>query len=270
MWSSPFLSKLLGLTSSESTRILQSQSLYASCVHQSNQKTFYKTGKIRRDFKSKHMLLSLHVWMVHKRLIHPSTSDSGKLIQESLFDRLWEDTLSRIRSQGLPELTVNSHLKNVQKYTFSSLMGFDHALTFESEEERLDELGGELWRKVFMRNEKLPVDHVLRLAKYVVEEKEMVMNLEEGLFERGEIPWAKPPEWRNVLSDDGSVFQDDETEEEFFNRQKDEIEKSGGVFIDDIDLEEGWKLALTDGGKVYYYHERTRESTWVKPERKKA
>ena len=120
-----------------------------------------------------------------------------------------------------------------------------------------------------MRNEKLPVDHVMRLAKYVRDEKEMVMNLDEELFMKGQIPWAKPPNWNNVLSDDGSVFQDDETEEEFLKRQKEEIEKSGGGFIDDIDLEEGWKLALTDGGKVYYYHEVTRESTWVKPEKKK-
>ena len=95
------------------------------------------------------MLLSLHVWIIHRRLIHhPSSGSYGKLLQESLFDRLWEDTLVRIRAQNLAELTVNSHLNNVQKYTFSSLMGFDHAFTFETEEEKLDELGGELWRKV--------------------------------------------------------------------------------------------------------------------------
>ena len=47
-------------------------------------------------------------------------------------------------------------------------MGFDHSQTFEehtgalTNAKRLDELGGELWRKVFMRNDKLPVDHVLR------------------------------------------------------------------------------------------------------------
>jgi len=91
------------------------------------------------------MLLSLHVWIIHRRLIHhPSSGSYGKLLQESLFDRLWEDTLVRIRAQNLAELTVNSHLNNVQKYTFAGCMSLDHSQTFEEggEEKKLDELGG--------------------------------------------------------------------------------------------------------------------------------
>ena len=208
--------------------------------------------------------------MIHKRLIMSGTSED-KQLQEALFDRLWEDTLSRIRGQGLAELTVNSHLKNVQKYTLAAMMGFDHSQTFEesteeeTEAKRLDELGGELWRKVFMRNDKLPVDHVLRLAKYVRRERGMVMELDDELWREGRIPWGKVPGWKNVVSDDGEAYLDHETYEEALARQKAEIERSGGVFLDDVDLPEGWNLALTDAGKVYYWNQETRETRWEKP-----
>ena len=96
-------------------------------------------------------------------------------------------------------------------------------------------------------------------------EREMIMDLDDGLFAEGRIPWGEPPSFKNVLSDDGEAFLDEETEEESLERQKREIEKSGGIFLDDVDLPEGWNLALTDAGKVYYWHQETRETRWEKP-----
>ena len=282
-----------------STRIRRSEALFFSCRDQANKPAFFKHGKVsvvvdalvdvlaegnfpcaqipspppsrsqsRRAVRARPMLLSLHVWIIHRRLIHhESSGEYGKLLQEALFDRLWDDTLTRIRAQNLAELTVNSHLNNVQKYTFAGCMSFDHSQTFdESDEKRLDELGGSLWRDVFLRNEKLPVDHVLRLASYVQREREMVMNLPEELFLDGRIPWGAPPDWRNVKTDEGFDFKDDESEQEMIIRQKEEVEKSGGVFLDDVDLPEGWSLAITEEGKVYYWNTETRESRWEKPE----
>ena len=39
------------------------------------------------------MLLVLHVWMVHKRLL--TEGKRGLLVQESLFDTLWDNTSDR-------------------------------------------------------------------------------------------------------------------------------------------------------------------------------
>jgi len=50
------------------------------------------------------MMLVLHVWMVHKRLL--LEDKQGLLVQEALFDELWEDTSNRIRGQGINELSV--------------------------------------------------------------------------------------------------------------------------------------------------------------------
>ena len=47
----------------------------------------------------------VHVWMMHKRLI--TEGKDGLLVQEALFDELWEDTANRIRGQGINELSVS-------------------------------------------------------------------------------------------------------------------------------------------------------------------
>lgn len=41
---------------------------------------------------------------MHKKLI--SEGDDGQLVQECLFDELWEDTSNRIRGAGINELSV--------------------------------------------------------------------------------------------------------------------------------------------------------------------
>ena len=63
-------------------------------------------GLLGTDFRSKHMMLVVHVWMVHKRLL--SEGKQGLLVQEALFDELWEDTCNRIRGQGIVELSVSN------------------------------------------------------------------------------------------------------------------------------------------------------------------
>lgn len=114
----PWYLKLADFFSATAPVIRLSESLFASVKLQTTSSAkFHREGKVRRDFKSKHMLIVLHTWMIHRRLIAglDGDADDGKLLQEQLFDRLWDDTTTRIRAQNLPELTVNTHLKNVQK-----------------------------------------------------------------------------------------------------------------------------------------------------------
>lgn len=66
-------------------------------------------GLVGTDFRSKQVLLMIHIWILHKRLI--SDGKDGLLLQEALFDALWEDTSNRIRGQGVNELSVRkSHI----------------------------------------------------------------------------------------------------------------------------------------------------------------
>ena len=49
---------------------------------------------------------------------------------------------SGIRTLGVPELTVNKHLKETQTFSFGAAMAYDHGL-----QENKDALAGALYRK---------------------------------------------------------------------------------------------------------------------------
>ena len=329
----PWLLRLMGYYGSESTRLRLSDGLFRSCLAQSRLSPFYTVGRVKRDFRSRHLLLSLHVWVVHRRILRdiksaesglspsdvvasssssssssplPSSgSGSGKpkkseddeyasqrdarelkLLQEALFDRLWDDTMVRIREQKVPEMSVNSSLKTVQKYTFASCISLDHAQTLlapsdvgndgkdarsssasaeaASAAASLDELGGALWRDVYCKNDVLSVDHVHRLALYASRELDRVLGMEPGDFYAADIPWGKPPDWEDVLGDDGRVAGTGD----LVDKEKDiqDVEAKGGVAIrDDEDLKEGWASALSPAGKVYYWNKKSKETSWNRP-----
>jgi hypothetical protein len=61
-------------------------------------------GMVGTDFRAKQILLMVHVWMMHRRLI--TEGKEGQRVQEAMFDQLWEDTSNRIRSHGVNELSV--------------------------------------------------------------------------------------------------------------------------------------------------------------------
>lgn len=112
---------------------------------------------VSNDFRSKQIMLMVHIWMMHKKLI--TEGDDAQLVQECLFDELWEDTSNRIRGAGINELSVrlhthskcctflkvlnrsivlncmtvppqvNKYLKEVQNYSFRVCLELDHVLS---------------------------------------------------------------------------------------------------------------------------------------------
>jgi len=91
---------------------------------------WFGPGHIGRDFRPRHALLTLHIWLLHKRLISDHDDpETALMIQEELFNILWDDTTCRIRQQGISEMLVNKHLLQVQQYTFLNLTHYDHAYT---------------------------------------------------------------------------------------------------------------------------------------------
>jgi hypothetical protein len=139
-------------------------------------------------------------------------------------------------------------------------------MTFRSTDKAkcLDELGGALWREVYLRNDNLTIDHVMRLAHYVDNQLNVIMKMpKEDLF-NGDIKWIDPPDWKNVVSDDG--YQLPELTEDDIVKQREEqvkeIKEQGGVYVDEESLEEGWRIAYTEAGKVYYWNVESRESSW--------
>merc|ERR1719198_461260 len=256
------LLRLLGYYSEEPTRLRAADALFRSCAERASHPVFMSKGLVGNDFRSKHTLLVTHVWMVHRRLSQQPTgtgkvSDGGdevqmKLMQEAVFDELWNDSMFRIRAIGVPELTVNKHLTSVQKYSFASAVSYDHALSHTDADERIDALAGALWRFVYLQNESLLVEHVLELARYVETNLDTLYATPTEAILEGRIAWGELPKWGVAATTAGAPAADGAV---------------GATNADeDVDEELGeWRKALTEAGKVYWWNVRTRESRWDDP-----
>lgn len=214
-------------------------------------------------------MLTMHVWFLHRRLIRdegtrltggegaakPEESNASAalsretslLIQEELFDLLWNDARCRIRAEGVAELMVNKNLKDVQQLTFQHCTHLDHV--FEEyagdAEKRVEELAYAMWIHVLNRDKEANGDVVKRLAAYAEYEfQNIIFFLPDHYFAEGRIGWGSMPDFSGMKNNEGKTQPSEVTGNE---------------------LPEGWIQALTDAGDVYYWDTTTDKTQWEKP-----
>jgi hypothetical protein len=107
-----------------------------------------------------------HTWLIHKRLL--KEGKEGQTTQECMFDELWEDTCARLRAIGISEISINKHLGEVQSFSFKYCCELDEAVSKTTEAEIIDELGGAIWRNVYIAKEDMDENHVLDFARCVL------------------------------------------------------------------------------------------------------
>lgn len=228
-----------------SQSIAEARKIFRSCQLQSGIKKWYIDGLVARDFRGQHSLLVTHVWIVHKKLL--MHGQPGRDTQEALFDVFWEDTLDRIKSAGVHELSVNKRLSEVQGFSFKQCVEFDNALTKPTEDEIIDDLAGALWRATYNRKE-LATDqeHVLEFARYVRDVQLNILEqpieaIRDGVIHWGDIPWQLNGKFR-----------------------KDKHAALSGKRTQEI-TEQEWHLAVDRDGRDYYWNTKTNEVCWKKP-----
>ena len=288
------LGSFLGLNMDGKTTLGSARALFFNCKNQADNTFWYTRGRVGKDFRSRHTMLMTHIWMVHKRLLSEDMGAQGRKIQECMFDELWEDTSSRIRGVGIGELSVNKYLKEVQGYSFKYVIELDQALTHmkgadaltpATADEKLlqakDDIGGALWRNTYMRRDEIEVDHVLELAEYVYTEHQSLMRVPKDAVLEGRIRWGALPVWKkerrpkvvgssssssavggSAGSTGSSAADDSDDDAAPASPAGEGGEKAGNASGGD---KGEWKEAVSGSGKVYYWHTRTRETSWVKP-----
>ncbi len=114
-------------------------------------------------------MLTIHVWISNRKLVKNREENSATiLIQEHLFDHMWEYTVSVIKEMKVQ--SIQRTLDQAQKYSLHICSEFDDALalndTFDAagEQKALDAIGGILWNELY-RREDLPEDHIMEMAK---------------------------------------------------------------------------------------------------------
>ena len=173
------------------------------------------------------------------------------MIQEELFNILWDDTTCRIRQQGINELLVNKNLMRVQQYTFLHLTHYDHAYTefLDKPDERLKELRRIVWQHILVREEEAEhrTDHLDRIAWYIEANfQNIMMDWPDEYYRSARVAWVDLPDFSNIKDASGNVMEENP------------------VHPDDV-LPEPWLRNITMKGIDYYWNPETMQSAWEKP-----
>jgi len=214
---------------------------------------WYTAGRISSDFRASHALLTLHIWFLHKRLL----KEDQLWLQEELFDILWNDSKSRIRAvDGIHELTVNKHLKDVQQVTFQHCTHLDHVLTLPlGSPERTEELCGAIWIHILLKRDdttetsKITEQVIRRMAAYVEYQYDNIVHrLPPEYFMEGRVAWGSIPDFTDIKLNGKGI---------------DSWQYEGPS--SDMNLPDGWKHILTDGGDSYYWNKNSNQTRWEPP-----
>jgi hypothetical protein len=120
-------------------------------------------ARVTADFRGKLILVTLHVWLVNRRLLKLQNINSSILrLQETLFDRMWEYCAAVIKDLKVDR--QQRSLEQAQYFAFYICNDLDEALGLMDEEKIIDVFGGIIWNKLY-RREDLPEDHVMELAR---------------------------------------------------------------------------------------------------------
>jgi cytochrome b pre-mRNA-processing protein 3 len=248
-----FLKRLgLGLGGGNTT-LGVSRSLLFNCKNQASHEDWFAVNKgwVGTDFRSRHSILLVHIWLIHKRLLlcgDKSSKKQGLAIQESMFDELWDDTSNRIREAGINELSINKYLTQVQGYSFKACVELDEALTKPSRDEKVEEIAGVVWRSVYNKRDEVDEDRVLALANYVESEHTSLQNVSDNAMLEGRVAFSSVP-----------VFQSKPT------RKPQETASIEDLLASAKEKDE-WKRATAATGRTYYFNVKTRETRWDLPE----
>jgi cytochrome b pre-mRNA-processing protein 3 len=214
---------------------------------------WYGPGRIERDFRPRHAMLTLHLWLVHKRLLADQYDKNSALaVDEELFCCFWDNTSNRLRQSGVHELAVNKMLKQVQQYTFMHLTHYDHTYTdyLDRPYDRLQELRKLVWMHIFVRQPSMEkaYDHLDRIAWYIDANYRNIMHeWPDEYYRESRVKWVDLPDFTNLKDADGVILPD------------------APVHPDDV-APAPWIVNVTSRGVRYYWNTETRESSWVKPD----
>ncbi|KAJ0402732.1 hypothetical protein P43SY_007874 [Pythium insidiosum] len=233
-WS--WLLKFLGYMNEDDRLFTDSNCVFQSCVNQSAIREFYRALHLTPNFRGQQALLLAHVWLVHRRLA--LEGNDGKVMQELMFDRLWEETVVRIRFMNVSELTVNKHLAEVQQVCFNACVAYDRAFK-DSPAAFQTALA-----KHLLDDESVAGQRVAsKLAEYLKREMKSLEKVDAQLIMQGTIPWG--PHLQPSATTPALEHEDEYT---LIG------EKVGN-----------WRAALDNRGKLYYWNLTTRFSVWDRP-----
>ncbi|ETK78244.1 hypothetical protein F441_15957 [Phytophthora nicotianae CJ01A1] len=233
-----WLWKMLGFLNEDDRLFRHSTAVFQSCMNYTARPEYYRALGLSRSFRAQQALLMVHVWLVHRRLA--LEDEQGKIMQELMFDRLWEETVVRIRYQNISELTVNKHLAQVQQVCFNACIAYDQGL-----KNGPNALQTAVAQHLLENETPEGLRIASIMAEYMKRELKKLEKVDAKYIMEGTIPWSPLPETHVK-----TVQEDDDDD--------DDVVLIGQRFGN-------WRSALDNRGKLYYWNMTTRYSVWDQP-----
>lgn len=226
--------KALGMYSKWAQYGANADAVWRSIEEQATHDCWFEALNLRRTFMTEHALLTMHVWILHKRHMLDFFGEglfNGRLADKELFTRFWDDTQLRIRNAGIEEMSVNKQLEMLQKASFMDMFEYDAALRMDDDNM---ELSAAVFKGVFQSDENANIEDVIRLADWLRREVANILTQPKEDVYRGWITWSPAVgetreqrldrqralfagEWREKLWVDGSLY--------FFNTITEEVSR---------------------------------------------
>ncbi|CAJ1956215.1 unnamed protein product [Cylindrotheca closterium] len=253
--------------SRQTNRILIAESFLEAAITQASDPRWYGPGRIKKEFRSYQAILTMHIWMLHKRLLLDTEDPhSAHLIQEELFDIFWTDSNNRMRAYGVNEMLLAKNLKTVQQYTFMHCFHYDHCYSgelLENPEERLEELKHLVQTHILLLNPPNDEndgsadddadalddtsDQAERIAWYIeAQYQNIVHDWPDDWYRKARVAWVDLPDFSDMVDAKGNILEPFPVDPE------------------DI-LPEDWARNIANDGTYYYWNTKTRKAQWEKP-----
>lgn len=233
MW----LFKMLGFFNEDDRLYRDSTRILTSAINHCAQPEFYRALHLTPNFRGQQALLMAHMWIVHRRL--GMEDEHGKVLQEVVFDRLWEETVVRIRFQNVSELTVNKHLAEVQQVCFNACLAYDRGM-----KEGPGAMQQAVAKHLLVDESPQGMRVASTMAEYMKRELKSLEKVDAKHIFEGTIPWGPHPQ----PTSNSPPFDD---EYMLIGRQYGQ-----------------WRSALDNRGKLYFWNQQTRYSVWTLDEAK--
>lgn len=114
------------------------------------------------NFQGKHAFLSLHVWLILRRLF-PEGRD-GKQLSQLMYDNFQDQVEHMVRSAGV-QVRLQKHLTELEKQFYGSCTAYDKALG----DEPIEPLASALLRNVYLGDDG-KLEAAKKLETYVLRE----------------------------------------------------------------------------------------------------
>ncbi|KAG2496480.1 hypothetical protein HYH03_005306 [Edaphochlamys debaryana] len=175
--------KIMGFESKRSKLLHGAQRLYGAVTEHVDSGTLQKAFQTGSMFWSSYVLLSLHVWMVVRRLLHVQHPDV-RFFRQRFYNQFQQDVEYRVYAAGV-QVGVSKWLKRLEEHFYETAYEFDDVLTPGSGKQLADVM----LRKYFGGNEAQRPNAEL-LARYTMRELQCLAITPEEAVLAGQVRFS--------------------------------------------------------------------------------